>query len=193
MRNQPVTKTILSIAGIAVLFLYGCDALVSSGDRTNNSDLPEGEKNLEVLTETHWVSLPDQLKEGEKPDDATSWYTFKLVERLDDNEFRFRGRHFFVMDEHQEYVGLGNRNGVTYHIDSDGNKTITQGPWTTFMDVPIYENASFLYIKDWIISNENGFLTVKYSPPSTEKHYLFKFEPLTEEHVLYEQIIDYSE
>lgn len=177
------------------LFLYACDALVNSGDASSNPSLPGGEKNLEMLTETQWISLPDQFIEGKKPEEATSWYTFKLAERLDDNQYRFQGRHFFIKDEYPQHAALGNRYGVTFQIDSDGNKTIAKSPLTTFMGVPIYENASFLFINDWVITTENGHLghlIVKYSQPHLDEIFLFGFEPLTEEHILYEEIIGHD-
>jgi len=169
------------------LFLYACDALVSSGDSGNNPSLPEGERNLEVLTETQWISLPDQKISGIPV--SPRWHTANWT-RLDDHideDMALSGQHYYIWEDQ---LRRGNQFYKKYELKEYGSlKPIGQGIGTSLKLTQVSEIFIFAFIDDWVISADgNLYLKYPHYDEESDEMFIYVFEPFTEEHELCEQI-----
>jgi len=177
-------KTILKSTCIVItIFLFfGCDLLTTSGVNEDVSVLPDGEKDIQLLRNTTWVSLPGQKITGRMPD-TESWYTLGFYETdLAHYDSIYGGIHYYTWENE---IGRGNYYFTGYTIDDAKNINRTPGGFVqTEMLPPVYEDFSFAYFTDWIINGNNLFILYD---SGHEDGYILEFEELTEDHPLSER------
>ncbi len=160
---------------IIIFLIAGCDLITNSGRNDDKSVLPEGLKDIQKLKSTTWVSLPGQNIHGRIPD-TESWYTLAFIAHdNNENEKMFGGIHYHTYNDD---IRRGNYYHARYEIDVNYNINIIGGVGSTYAGVPVYENFSFGFIDDWVISNNRLFILY---PSNVDDEYILEFEELTED------------
>jgi len=182
MSRETILKSTCIV--ITIVLFYGCDLLTTSDVNEVTTVLPDGEKDLQLIRSITWVSMPDQEIAGRMPD-TESWYTFGFYET--DKQFydsAYGGVHYYTYNDE---IKRGNHYFRGYIIDDDKNiLPHPTGVVQTLIYVPVYEDFSFTYINDWVISGNRLFILYM---SDGKDGYILEFEELTEDHPISERYI----